>query len=64
MPLNRRKLDITDAVEFGRAVSLIMDKISSVETSAEDLSTMLAIQNDLLRLTLTRIQEMRAVHDK
>lgn len=62
--MKRRKLDITDAVEFGRAVSLIMDKISSVETSSEDLSTMLAIQNDLLRLTLTRIQKDKAAHDK
>lgn len=60
----RRKLDITDPVEFNRAVSLIMDKITSIETTAAELSAILVIQNDLLKATLMRIQEARAVNDK
>lgn len=55
--MKRRKVDIADHIEFGRAVSFIRGTITSITTTDEDLDVILEIQNDLLKLTLKRIHE-------
>lgn len=59
--MKRRKVDATDLIEFNRAISIITDKVLS--SSDEDLQLILSVQNNLLRLTLSRIQKKRSGHD-
>ena len=54
-PHVRRKSDSTDLIEFKRAISIITEKILS--STDEELKHILSIQNDLLKLTLTRMHE-------
>lgn len=59
--MNRRKADMDAPIEFRRAVSVIMDRVTVA--TLDELESMLIIQNDLLKLTLNCINEKRRAHD-